>query len=298
MRFIDTDAGRQLLIDSFHAKTAYGFVDPNFLEWQDEWPGSPYILDDIKKLYEEWIAKGCLKSINDDSYYSFTQEVIEYLAKKQQEWQKATYTNYEEYLDGTPWPSRTDPEILLSSVHRWYDSDNWEYEEDYKQSLKSSVAQKYYDLAKKYKINNPAPKKSSKKLTLEDFKKDPKIAIILEICRNHRFKYSYNKGIWPNFIPYELDLDRLYEFYLKDENDHLLFPENLVSHFKIPSHRFEKNFITYCETAFIEDDSSGVLLFSQIFDIERRDLEDPENFVEDERCPEFYKKFFENNSTN
>lgn len=122
------------------------------------------------------------------------------------------------------------------------------------------------------------------KLTLEEFKKDPKVAIILETCREFRDRHSnyYRK---PAGRDYELDLERLYDFYLKDEYDNLLFPENLVSNWKIPSHRFEKNFIEYCNTVIddcSDNDASGVLLFSQIFDIERRLLKDPENFVEDE----------------
>ena len=125
------------------------------------------------------------------------------------------------------------------------------------------------------------------KLTHEEFIKDPKISIILDTCRKFRDEHAdfYGKGTWENEIEYQLDLDRLYDFYLKDEYDHLLFPENLVREFATPSTKFEDNFITYCNTIIddcSDNDESGVLLFSQIFDIERRLLKDPENFVEDE----------------
>lgn len=125
------------------------------------------------------------------------------------------------------------------------------------------------------------------KLTHEEFIKDPKISIILETCRKFRDEHPnfYTKGTWENEIEYQLDLNRLYDFYLKDEYDHLLFPEDLVSEFSTPSTEFEDNFITYCNTIIddcSDNDESGVLLFSQIFDIERRLLKDPENFVEDE----------------
>jgi hypothetical protein len=150
MKFIDTDAGRQLLIDSFHAKTAVGFVDPNFLEWQDEWADFP-LLDDIKKLYEKWIGKGCLKWIDNPHYSAFTLEVLEYLDEKQEEGKTATYSNFSEYLYGAD-PREDDPKILIDSVEIYvaYDSE-WEYKEEYKESLKSSVAQEYLDLVEKYK---------------------------------------------------------------------------------------------------------------------------------------------------
>ncbi len=119
------------------------------------------------------------------------------------------------------------------------------------------------------------------KLTHEEFIKDSKISIILETCRKFRDKH-------PNFYrnEYQLDLDRLYDYYLKDEEDYLLYPENLVSDFSIASTKFEDNFITYCNTIIddcSDNEENGVLLFSQIFDIERRLLKDPENFVEDEK---------------
>jgi len=140
------------------------------------------------------------------------------------------------------------------------------------------------------------------KLTHEEFIKDTKIAIILETCRKFRDRYPiYRKGTWENEIEYQLDLDRLYDFYLKDEEDYLLYPENHVSEFSTPSTKFEKNFITYCNTVIDDcshDDEDGVLLFSQIFDIQRRDLKDPENFVEDERGYSYYKKLFESTTTN
>lgn len=130
-------------------------------------------------------------------------------------------------------------------------------------------------------------KGNTMKLTHEEFIKDPKISIILKTCRKFRNRYvAYRKGTWQNRIEYQLDLDRLYDFYLKDEGDDLLFPENVIWGFATPSTEFEENFITYCNTVIdtcSDNDESGVLLFSQIFDIERRDLEDPENFVEDER---------------
>ena len=135
------------------------------------------------------------------------------------------------------------------------------------------------------------------KFTYEEFIKDQKIAIILETCREFRDRYPdfYRK----DEIEYHLDLDRLYNFYLKDEEDYLLFPENLVSEFSTPSTKFEENFITYCGTIIdASHDGNGVLLFSQIFDIQRRDLNDPENFVEDERGYSYYKKLFESNTTN
>ncbi len=121
------------------------------------------------------------------------------------------------------------------------------------------------------------------KLTHEEFIKDSKISIILETCRKFRDKHRnfYRK----DESEYELDLDRLYDFYLKDEYDHLLFPENLVSEFSTASTKFEENFITYCNTVIddcSDNEETGVLLFSQIFDIQRRDLKDPKNFVEDE----------------
>ena len=132
MKFIDTDAGRQLLIDYFHAKTAVEFVDPNFLVWQDEWADFS-LLYDIQQLYEKWIAKGCLKWIDNPHYFSFTQAVLDYLAEKQDEGQTATYPNYEEYGFGNGFAFQ------------------WEYEEEYLESLKSSVAQEYLDLIEKYK---------------------------------------------------------------------------------------------------------------------------------------------------
>jgi len=134
------------------------------------------------------------------------------------------------------------------------------------------------------KINNQ--KGNIMKLTHEEFIKDPKISIILETCRKFRDRHPnfYRKGTWENEIEYQLDLNRLYDFYLKDEEDYLLYPENLVREFATPSTKFQENFITYCGTIIEQSrDESGVLLFSQIFDIQRRDLKDPENFVEDER---------------
>lgn len=154
MRFIDTDAGRQLLIDSFHAKTGVEFVDPNFLEWQDEWADFS-LLFDIQQLYKKWIAKGCLKWIDNLHYFSFTQVVLDYLEEKQEEGQTATYSNYEEYLIGNVYgsdPDEDDPIILIDSVEIYvgYDS-QWEYKKEYLEALKSSVAQEYLDLIEKYK---------------------------------------------------------------------------------------------------------------------------------------------------
>jgi len=150
-KFIDTEAGRQLLKEHFQyeERDVEELIDPNFLEWADEHAMVP-IIKDIQKLFRYWERKGT--------------EDFEDLVKKYFEINKwsgtcaMTYLNLVEFCN-----SHTDPleyytegddklpdELALSlrDTTYYYDDErtsyndcfSFDYTEEYLEHLKSLVS--------------------------------------------------------------------------------------------------------------------------------------------------------------
>lgn len=136
-KFIDTEAGRQLLKEHFdgYDRNHWEIVDPNFLEWQDEWSEFP-ILKDIQKLFIEW-KKRRDKYVSEWGWYrQFQKEVKRYLAENEEKGDFGTYKNCEEFFE---FNEEDTPDILVQSIY-YDDTHGYRgYTDKYMNELKSLV---------------------------------------------------------------------------------------------------------------------------------------------------------------
>ena len=143
-KFIDTDAGRQLLKEHFYgyySRKKWEIVDPNFLEWQDSWADSP-ILEDIQKLFIDWKKRRDKYVVEWGEYtWEFQRDVKDYLAENQEKGDCGTYINCEDYLECNKFYEDDTPNTLLQSIE--YDDLHGflGYTDKYLDELKSLVSE-------------------------------------------------------------------------------------------------------------------------------------------------------------
>jgi len=134
-KFIDTEAGRQLLKDHFfNFFSERDLIDPNFLEWEATWSNFP-IIEDIQKLFIKWKEWG--RFINGVHPWEFKGFVFKYLEENQRKGDHASYYNLEQFYDN-PKNSKADlPNNLAHSIE--YDGRLYLYTGSYLNSLELLV---------------------------------------------------------------------------------------------------------------------------------------------------------------
>lgn len=140
-KFIDTDAGRQLLKDYFSNPAENYLYDPNYLEYADQWACFP-ILGHITQLYE------CFKNkthMFGRERISFSEGVHRYLGDNDQRIFTTGTVNFEEHFQRYYGAGPTDddyydePETFRNTVE-YSSGDEWAHTEEYLDSLKSLVS--------------------------------------------------------------------------------------------------------------------------------------------------------------
>lgn len=142
-KFINTVAGRQILKDQFDYEEGHPlferyrwgidamFIDPNFLEWLDNFADSfsNYRLADIQEKYERWVKRGWI-----EVYGYFTDVIVKNYLEDNSCWK-----NYAEYLEY----NKHDPDLLPDSLKNAVELDEvtgkYIYTESYIASLKALV---------------------------------------------------------------------------------------------------------------------------------------------------------------
>ncbi len=145
-KFIDTDAGRQLLKDYFfNLKLEHDLIDPNLLEYASEWANFP-ILKDIQQIYEHFKSR----EYPNEKYtiVTFSEAVDNYLYDNYSKGCTAWNINFEEHFDRYHGGGADDkdyltdylevPETFRNTVE--YSDGLWTHKKDYLDSLKSLVS--------------------------------------------------------------------------------------------------------------------------------------------------------------
>jgi len=141
-KFIDTEAGRQLLKDYFfHPESGYDLIDPNLLEYALEWANFP-ILKDIQQIYEHFKSR----EYPNESYtiFTFSEAVDNYLYKNYSKGCPSYHINFVEHFQHYYGAGPTDddyydePEIFRNTVE--YSDGLWKHKKEYLDSLKSLVS--------------------------------------------------------------------------------------------------------------------------------------------------------------